>query len=104
MRIILTAIALTGAAFFVCLAANADELLPPVKIAAAGKPVDVQRSGHSAPFVGDFNGDGADDLLVGEFHEGRMRVYSNEATNSAPRFDKYEWFEAGGALATVSSS
>lgn len=44
---------------------DAGEFRPPVKLTAGGKPVDVQHSGHSAPFVGDFDGDGLDDLLVG---------------------------------------
>lgn len=87
-----------------CLSAWADEpseLLPPVQIQAGGQPIDVQRSGHSAPFVGDFDGDGVRDLLVGQFSEGRLRIYRNVGTNTQPRFDKYTWFEAGGQIAEV---
>jgi hypothetical protein len=76
-------------------------LLPPVKIHAAGKPIDVERSGHAAPFVGDFDGDGKLDLLVGQFHEGRLRIYRNVGTNRHPKFDSYTWFEAGGKIASV---
>ena len=75
--------------------------LPPVKIHAAGKPIDVQRSGHAAPFVGDFDGDGKLDLLVGQYHEGRLRIYRNVGTNREPKFDSYTWFEAGGKIASV---
>jgi len=62
-----------------CLATVVEggELLPPTKITAGGKPIDVQRTAPSAPFVGDFDGDGRDDLMVGEYHEGRLRVFRN---------------------------
>ena len=76
-------------------------LLPPVKIQAAGKPIDVERSGHAAPFVGDFDGDGKLDLLVGQFHDGRLRIYRNVGTNKEPKFDSFTWFEAGGKIASV---
>ena len=77
------------------------ELLPPVKVEAGGKPIDVERSGHSAPFFGDIDGDGLPDLLVGQYHEGRLRVYRNIGTKGKPRFGAHTWFEAGGALGTV---
>ena len=81
--------------------ADSGELLPPVPVLAGGRPLDVQRDGHSAPFVGDFDGDGKRDLLVGQFHEGRLRVYRNTGTDSRPKFDSYTYFEAGGAVASV---
>jgi hypothetical protein len=77
-------------------AVRAGELLPPIHIMAGGKPLDVERVGHSAPFAGDFDGDGAIDLLVGQYDEGKLRIYKNVGTNVEPRFDGYEWFQAAG--------
>jgi hypothetical protein len=77
------------------------ELQRPVPILVDGKPLDVGRQGHSAPFVGDFDGDGKRDLLVGQFDEGRLRVYRNTGSSRQPRFDRYTWFEAGGQVASV---
>ncbi len=82
-------------------ACPAGELLPPVKIMADGRPTDVQREGHSAPFVGDIDGDGANDLLVGAFFQGRLKVFRNTGTNKAPRFAKPERFMAGGEFGRV---
>ncbi len=82
-------------------AADPSDLLPPVAIEAGGQRLDVERIGHSAPFVGDFDGDGVRDLLVGQFHDGRLRIYRNSGTNAKPKFDSYTWFKAGGAIASV---
>ena len=61
-----------------------SELAEPVRIEAAGKPIDTE-IGHAAPFVYDFDGDGLKDLLVGQFGEGLLRIYRNEGTNSEPK-------------------
>ena len=79
----------------------ATDLQLPVQIQAGGQPLDVQRDGHSAPFAGDFDGDGAIDLLVGQYEQGRLRIYRNLGTTAQPRFDAYEWLTAGGQLARV---
>ncbi len=82
-------------------AAMASDLAPPVHVQAAGQPIDVAIVGHSAPFYGDVDGDGIKDLLVGQFDDGRLRIYRNLGTNSSPRFESYQWFEAGGAIGSV---
>ena len=62
-----------------------EELAEPVRLEAAGKPIDAAEIGHAAPFVCDFNGDGIKDLLVGQFGEGLLWIYHNEGTNSEPK-------------------
>ena len=49
--------------------AVSDELAEPVRIEAAGKPIDTN-IGHAAPMVCDFDGNGTQDLLVGQFGGG----------------------------------
>jgi hypothetical protein len=78
-----------------------SELQKPNHVATAGRPLDVERSGHAAPFVGDFFEDGSRALLVGQYAEGRLRVYRNSGTRQQPRFDSFTWFEAGGRIASV---
>lgn len=70
------------------------ELEPPVRIEAAGKPIDTE-IGHAAPFVCDFDGDGLKDLLVGQFGEGLLRIYRNEGSNSEPKLATGVKFKEG---------
>jgi hypothetical protein len=73
----------------------ARELAPPVRIEAAGKPIDTA-VGHAAPFVGDFDGDGVRDLLVGQFGDGLLWVFRNEGANARPKLAAGVKFQAGG--------
>jgi hypothetical protein len=72
----------------------AKELAPPIRIEAAGKPIDTD-VGHAAPFVGDFDGDGVNDLLVGQFGEGILWIYRNEGTNAQPKLARGTKFKNG---------
>src|SRR5947209_13064861 len=72
----------------------AGELLPPVRLEAAGKPIDTA-IGHAAPFVGDFDGDGVRDLLVGQFGDGILWVYRNEGSNARPKLAAGVKFKGG---------
>lgn len=77
------------------------ELKAPVRVEASGGPIDTGGIGYAAPFYGDFDGDGTRDLLVGEFSQGRMRVFRNHGTDHQPVFKDHEFFKAGGAQGTV---
>src|SRR5687768_167210 len=80
----------------------ATDLAEPVQIMAGDKPIDVT-VGHAAPFLHDMNDDGKRDLLVGQFGDGALRIYTNAGTNEKPKFaEKFEWFTVeGGAKGTV---
>jgi hypothetical protein len=78
----------------------AADLAPPVHVLAGERPLDVERSGHAAPCVGDL-GDGKPDLLVGQFDGGKLRVYRNTGTARAPKFGTYTYFVAGGRTGRV---
>ena len=71
-----------------------QDLAPPVRLEAAGKPIDTN-IGHAAPFVCDFDGDGVKDLLVGQFGEGILWIYRNEGTNSQPKLAPGVKFKQG---------
>ena len=68
---------------------------PAVRLQAAGKPIDTD-VGHAAPLVVDFDGDGKNDLLVGQFGSGILWVYKNLGTNAQPKYAAGVKFQAGG--------
>jgi hypothetical protein len=80
-----------------------NDLAPPAMLLAAGKPIDVD-VGHAAPCLADLKGDGSVYLLVGQFGGGKVRAYPNTGSKSQPRFDRFEWLHADGALASVPAS
>jgi hypothetical protein len=71
-----------------------EELGAPFQAEAGGKPIDVE-VGHAAPLMTDFDGDGVQDLLVGQFGDGKLRVYRNSGSNTAPKLAAFTWFQAG---------
>ena len=83
--------------------AVAGDFEKPVRIEADGKVITTD-VGHSAPYVYDFDGDGKRDLLVGQFGEGKLRIYRNVGTNAKPVYKGMAWFMAGGQIAKVPAS
>ena len=77
-----------------------DRLAKPFRLQAEGRPIDVE-IGHAAPTLCDLDGDGRRDLLVGQFGGGKLRVYRNTGTDKAPAFASFDWFKAGGKVASV---
>lgn len=74
----------------------AKELLPPVRLQAAGKPIDTD-VGHAAPCIADFDGDGVKDLLVGQFGDGILWFYKNLGTDAKPKYAAGVKFKNGAA-------
>lgn len=69
----------------------------PVRVMAAGAFVRVEAPGYAAPAWHDVDGDGRADLVVGQFKDGKMRVYRGLEEG----FAAGEWLQAGGAIAEV---
>src|SRR5207245_361451 len=80
----------------------AADLCEPVRLEAAGKPIDTE-IGHAAPFVCDWFGEGKKDLLVGQFGDGVLWIYRNVGTANEPRFAAGVKFKDGGKDGTVPS-
>jgi hypothetical protein len=55
----------------------AAEFQPPVRLEAGGVPVRVESPGYAAPCWADIDGDGKKDLLVGQFNQGKIRIFKN---------------------------
>jgi hypothetical protein len=78
-----------------------DLFHPPVRLAAIGGIIDRGPSwGHCGPWVADVDGDGARDLVVGDFG-GLFHLYRNEGTDRKPRYARAVNLQAGGVDAKV---
>ena len=69
----------------------------PVAIEANGVPMNVGNSGNASPFMIDWNGDGRQDLLLGQVDGGKVRYYENIGTNFAPEFADFSYLQADGS-------
>ena len=114
---------MTVATLSICLVLQAagepPRFAPPMPIRAGDGPIDVT-TGHAAPYLLDFDGDGVRDLLVGEFGAepfvgettgaagpghpwvaGKLRFYANHGTDREPRYEDFTYVQAGGRDAQV---
>jgi hypothetical protein len=85
-------------------ASDAADLAAPVAVSVGGVPIDSAddnrsdfRNDNSFPWVGDFDGDGKLDLLVGQGQRGKvdggyLRIYRNLDGKAEPRLAEPIWF------------
>lgn len=102
-RIAPLALALTFPVIAGSLAAQdgADPFEKPFRIQDEKGIVDVD-IGHAAPYVADIDRDGKPDLLVGQFGQGRLRIYTNVGKEDGqPRFAGFRWLMAEKEIASV---
>jgi len=77
---------------------SAAEFAAPVRLEADGKPVRVESPGYAAPCWADIDGDGKKDLLVGQFSQGKIRIFKNLGGG---KLAAGQWLQAEGKVAEV---
>jgi hypothetical protein len=77
---------------------GAAEFERPVRLEADGVAVRVESPGYAAPCLADVDGDGAKDLLVGQFHKGKIRLFKNQGEG---KLAAGVWLQAEGQVAEV---
>jgi hypothetical protein len=71
---------------------------PAARMIANGSPVRVEAPGWAAPCWHDVDRDGKQDLVVGQFTGGKMRVFRGLGGG---KLAAGEWLQAGGAVAEI---
>ena len=77
---------------------GAAEFEAPQKLQAGGESIAVESPGFAAPCWADLDGDGKEELLVGQFNGGKIKVYRHEG---GMKFAEGEWLKAEGEVAKV---
>ncbi len=78
------------------------EFAPPVRLLAGDEPISVEAPGYACPTIADVDGDGKQDLVVGQFSGGSMQLFKNIAEiNEPPRFTDAGWIKSDGNRAKV---
>lgn len=78
-----------------CFAADFE---PPVRLKAGDAAIRVESPGYAAPCWADLNGDGKVCLLVGQFNQGKIRVFKHLKEE---QFAPGNWLRAEGKVAEV---
>lgn len=82
-----------------CLAG--DDFKKPMRLSADGRVIDTGEAwGHSGPCVEDVDGDGLEDLILGDFG-GKFRLYKNVGKNGQPEYQDAGFIQASDEEANV---
>ena len=78
--------------------ARAVEFEKPVRLTGGGEAVAVESPGYAAPCWADIDADGKKDLLVGQFRQGKIKVFRNLGDG---KLAKGQWLMADNKIAEV---
>ena len=74
----------------------------PVRLLADGEFIAMESPGYACPTMADVDGDGQQDLVVGQFKNGNMKFCRNiTTTGQPPEFAAAEWIKTGDERAVV---
>lgn len=76
----------------------------PVRVHAGGEPIRLESPGYAAPCLFDVDGDGIQDLVVGQFRGGKIRIHRGLAAENGDHglnFAEGKWLEVDGNVAEV---
>ena len=76
----------------------ASQFERPVRVKGGSEVIRVESPGYAAPCWADIDGDGKKDLLVGQFRNGKIRIYKNLGDG---KLATGEWLKAQGKVAEV---
>ena len=93
-QLLLSALLVGGSAAY-CSAADFE---PPVRLKAGDAAIRVEAPGYAFPCWADVDGDGKKELLVGQFNQGKMRVFKHLG---GEKFAPGSWLQADGKVAEV---
>ena len=79
-------------------AGRAADFEPPVRLTAGDTAVRVDSPGYACPCLADLDGDGKSELLVGQFRQGKIKVFRHAG---GAKFAPGKWLEADGKAAEV---
>lgn len=97
----LWALALSATCLAAAAVGQADDLAEPVRLKAGSEYIDTgEHVAHSGPLLCDYDGDGLQDLLVGNFR-GHIQVYRNAGTDEQPVLESKGLLEAGGGVLKI---
>jgi hypothetical protein len=96
-RLLLSAI-LLGAGAAYSADSRAADFENPVRLKAGDAAIRVESPGYAAPCWADLYGDGKMHLLVGQFNDGKIRVFKHLG---GEKFAPGEWLKAEGKVAEV---
>ena len=78
------------------------EFEAPQLVLAGGAKISVESPGYACPTLFDIDKDGAEDLIVGQFNEGKMKWYRNlSSPGETPRYATGKWVSTGDEPAIV---